>query len=163
MNASVETRYPFLDEDVFAFLARLHPRWKMRGLRDKYILRLLGERYLPTEIAWRRKAMFVAPLDSFLTRTSESGCGYVDQLLSEESLRKTGWFDVARVQLWRDRIRAGRVSLPQRPIAHLGMVGVVASHLLTPSSTALADCRPPRQVTSPRPARLPQALVRDRV
>src|SRR5262249_40832165 len=27
MHSSVETRYPFLDEDVFSFLARLHPRW----------------------------------------------------------------------------------------------------------------------------------------
>ena len=65
MNSSVETRYPFLDEEVFAFLAGLHPRWKLRGFRDKYILRLLGERYLPREIAWRRKVMFRAPLDSF--------------------------------------------------------------------------------------------------
>ena len=30
----VEVRYPFLDEDVFDFTARLHPRWKLRGLRD---------------------------------------------------------------------------------------------------------------------------------
>src|SRR5439155_7751538 len=47
MNSSVETRYPFLDEDVFALLAKLHPRWKLRGLRDKYLLRLLAGRWLP--------------------------------------------------------------------------------------------------------------------
>ena len=68
MNSSVETRYPFLDEDVFAFLAKLHPRWKMRGLRDKYILRLLAERWVPKSIAWRRKAMFRAPLDASTRR-----------------------------------------------------------------------------------------------
>src|SRR4029077_8643527 len=65
MNSSVETRYPFLDLEVFNFLARLHPRWKLKGLRDKYILRLLGERYLPREVAWRPKGMFRAPFDSF--------------------------------------------------------------------------------------------------
>src|SRR4029079_5491793 len=43
MNSSVETRYPFLDECVCDFLARLHPSWKMHGLRDKLILRLLGQ------------------------------------------------------------------------------------------------------------------------
>jgi len=37
----------------------------MRGFKDKYILRLLGERYLPKEVAWRPKGMFRAPLDSF--------------------------------------------------------------------------------------------------
>src|SRR5262249_11690170 len=35
MHSSVETRYPFLDEDVFAFLARVHPRWKLHGLTEK--------------------------------------------------------------------------------------------------------------------------------
>src|SRR5262249_53750720 len=76
MNSSVETRYPFLDEEVFSFLAKIHPRWKLHGLRDKYILRLLGERWLPREIAWRRKAMFRAPFDSFFDRNVPS---YVDQ------------------------------------------------------------------------------------
>ena len=36
MRSSVETRYPFLDEDVIGVHGRLHPRWKLRGLRDKY-------------------------------------------------------------------------------------------------------------------------------
>src|SRR5207302_2010431 len=30
MNASVETRPPFLDEDLWAYAAKLHPRWKLR-------------------------------------------------------------------------------------------------------------------------------------
>src|SRR5207302_1843208 len=46
MHSSVETRYPFLDEEVFDFLAKLHPRWKMRGFTDKYILRRVAERVL---------------------------------------------------------------------------------------------------------------------
>ena len=148
MNSSVETRYPFLDEDVFDFLARLHPRWKLRGLRDKYILRLLGERYLPKEIAWRPKGMFRAPLDSFFTRPVPP---FVEQLLSDESLRKTGWFNVANVRLWRQRMREGPLSVRQRSIVHLGMVGVVATQLWyhTFIDSSLADmpggaCRPAR-------------------
>ena len=36
MANSVETRYPFLDEDVIEFVSKLAPRWKLRGLmRDK--------------------------------------------------------------------------------------------------------------------------------
>ena len=101
MNSSVETRYPFLDEDVFDFLAGMHPHWKLRGLRDKYILRLLAERWLPKSIAWRRKAMFRAPLDA---STCEAAPPFVDQLLSPESLRTTGYFDVAAVQNWRQRL-----------------------------------------------------------
>ena len=39
MHSSVEGRYPFLDERLFRVVASLHPRWKMRGFRDKYVLR----------------------------------------------------------------------------------------------------------------------------
>ena len=64
-DSSVETRYPYLDEDVVDFTARLDPRWKMRGLRDKYLLRRVAQRWLPPPVAWRRKSMFMAPFDSF--------------------------------------------------------------------------------------------------
>jgi asparagine synthase (glutamine-hydrolysing) len=85
MNSSVEIRYPFLDEELNDFLANLHPRWKLRGFRDKYLLRLVGERYLPREVAWRRKAMFQAPRNSFF----EPGIPpYIDQLLSEDAIRR---------------------------------------------------------------------------
>ncbi len=58
MHSSVETRYPFLDEAVFSFCSSLPPRWKLRGLCEKYALRRLADRWLPRRIAWRRKAMF---------------------------------------------------------------------------------------------------------
>jgi len=126
MNSSVETRYPFLDEDVFAFLARLHPGWKMRGLRDKLILRHLAERRLPRATAWRRKAIFRAPLDGF------HGAGvpaFADQLLSRESLAKTGYFDADAVTHWRDAFRTLRAGSLQRIMVEMGLVGVVATQL----------------------------------
>jgi asparagine synthase (glutamine-hydrolysing) len=126
MHSSVETRYPFLDEQVFDFLARIHPRWKMRGLREKYILRMLGERYLPKEVAWRPKGMFRAPLDSFFDHQVPP---FVDQLLSEESLRKTGWFNIESVQYWRRQVRERRLSVRQRASVELGLVAVVATQL----------------------------------
>jgi asparagine synthase (glutamine-hydrolysing) len=128
MRSSVETRYPFLDEDVFAFLAALHPRWKLRGFRDKYILRLLGERYLPREIAWRRKVMFRAPLDSFF---ASSGLpAFVDQLLGEDALTTTGWFRNDRVQFWRRRLREGpAIGRSRRTVIQLGLVGVFTTQL----------------------------------
>src|SRR5262249_16031439 len=88
MNSSVQTRHPFLVEDVFDFLAKLHPRWKLRRLRDKYLLRLLAARWLPRSVAWRPKAMFRPPFDSF---HGDQAPPFVEQLLSEESLRKTDY------------------------------------------------------------------------
>jgi asparagine synthase (glutamine-hydrolysing) len=126
MHSSVETRYPFLDEEVFAFLAKLHPVWKMRGLRDKLILRLMAARWVPRSIAWRRKAMFRAPLDGFHTLQLPT---FVDQLLSPESLARTGYFDGAAVAHWRQAYRNLRPRGNQRTMVEMGLVGVVASQL----------------------------------
>ncbi|HEX8897328.1 MAG TPA: asparagine synthase (glutamine-hydrolyzing), partial [Chthoniobacterales bacterium] len=84
MHSSVEVRYPFLDEDVFDFLSKLHPRWRLRGFRDKHLLRLLAERWVPKSVARRHKVIFRAPLDSFHMDPEPP---FVAQLLSEESLR----------------------------------------------------------------------------
>jgi asparagine synthase (glutamine-hydrolysing) len=96
MANSVETRYPYLDEDVIAFVSRLHPRWKLRSFnKDKFLLRQAAARMLPKEVALRPKGMFRAPLaETFLMDPPP----YVQQLMSEESLRKTGYFDVEAVR-----------------------------------------------------------------
>jgi asparagine synthase (glutamine-hydrolysing) len=126
MHSSVETRYPFLDEEVFAFLAKIDPRWKLKGFGDKHILRLLAERWLPKEIAWRRKAMFRAPFDSFHL---EQAPPFVEQLLSEESLRRTGYFRPEAVRHWRQAFRAMRPGSKQRISVEMGLVGVLATQL----------------------------------
>lgn len=126
MHSSVETRYPFLDEDVFAFLARLHPRWKLHGLRDKYLLRLLAGRWLPAEVARRPKAIFRAPFNSLGLDASP---GWVDQLFSVESLRKTGYFDPQAVQRWRAAFRGMREGSMQRMSVEMGLAGVLTTQL----------------------------------
>lgn len=126
MHSSVEVRYPFLDEDVFDFLAKLHPRWRLRGFRDKHLLRLLAERWVPKSVARRHKVIFRAPLDSFHMDPEPP---FVAQLVSEESLRKTGYFDVAAVNRWRNdflKMRAG--SLPRLSV-EAGLMAVVATQL----------------------------------
>ena len=125
MANSVETRYPFLDEDVAAFLARIDPSMKMRGFRDKRILRMLAERYLPKEIAWRKKAMFRAPFDSF---HSAHPPAFVEQLFSPESLRKTGYFDVEAVLHWRQAFKQMRHG-SQRTSVEMGLAGVLSTQL----------------------------------
>jgi asparagine synthase (glutamine-hydrolysing) len=127
MNSSVETRYPFLDESIFAFLARLHPRWKLRGFREKYLLRRLAQRWLPPEIAWRRKWMFRSPFDSFYMAKPPA---FVGQLLSDESLRRAGYFDPDAVRHWGRIFPTWRAGSPlQRMVIEMGLVAVVATQL----------------------------------
>ena len=155
MHNSVETRYPFLDEDVFALLAGIDPRWKMRGIRgDKYLLRLLAERYLPKSIAWRRKAMFRAPLDSFHLENAPT---FVEQLFSRESLRKTGYFDAQAVAHWRQAFKTLRPGATQRISIEMGLAGVLSTqlwhHLFVDSRLAdLPAAIQPIAVETPSPA-----------
>jgi asparagine synthase (glutamine-hydrolysing) len=126
MNSSVETRYPFLDESVFEFLARVSPDYKLRGLQDKYLLRRVAEKWLPHSIAWRRKAMFRAPFDSFHL---DSAPAYVEQLLSKESLERTGYFDTTSVMHWRKNFRQLWNINPRRTAVEMGLVGVFSTQL----------------------------------
>jgi asparagine synthase (glutamine-hydrolysing) len=144
MHSSVEGRYVFLDEDVIDYMAKLHPRWKLRGLfQDKYIERKVAERWLPREIAWRKKHMFRAPMDSWLKNghaassaaslnghavIAQRSDAWIDQVLSPESLRKAGYFDEtavakAREQLARPGMGVGRTSL------EMGLTAVIATQL----------------------------------
>lgn len=127
MHSSVEVRYPFLDEDVFDFTAKLDPdRWKLHGFRDKHLLRLLGERWLPSSIVNRRKVIFRAPLDSFHLDPEPD---FVKELVSEESLRRTGYFEASEVAHWRRAFRELREGSLPRLSVELGLAAVVATQL----------------------------------
>lgn len=126
MHSSVEVRYPFLDEDVFDFTSKLAPQWKLKGFRDKHLLRLVAERWLPKEIARRQKVIFRAPLDSFHIDPEPK---FVSELLSEESLRRTGYFDIAQVRHWRKAFRELRVGSLPRLSVEMGLAAVVATQL----------------------------------
>jgi asparagine synthase (glutamine-hydrolysing) len=125
MNSSVETRYAFLDEEVIAYMAKLHPRWKLRGLlKDKFIERKVAERWLPAEVAWRRKHMFRAPMDSW---AAEAG-GWIDQVLSRESLVKAGYFDPDAVATARQRLPRMKRGI-RRTSIEMGLTAVTATQL----------------------------------
>ena len=126
MHNSVEVRYPFIDEDVFDFLSRLHPRWRLRGFRDKHLLRLLAERWVPKSIARRHKVIFRAPLDSFHMDPEPP---FIAQLLSDESLGKTGYFDGAEVRRWRNDFRKMRAGSLPRLSVEMGLMAVIATQL----------------------------------
>ncbi|HEY3900874.1 MAG TPA: asparagine synthase (glutamine-hydrolyzing) [Chthoniobacter sp.] len=127
MHSSVEVRYPFLDEDVFAFTAKLDPsRWKLNGFRDKHLLRLLAERWVPPSVYQRRKVIFRAPLDSLYMDPEPP---FVGQLLSEESLRRTGYFDPAAVRHWRTAVRELRPGSLPRLSVEGGLTAIVATQL----------------------------------
>ncbi len=127
MRHSVETRYPFLDEGVVDFCSSVHPRWKLRGcFRDKRLLRTYASGFLPASIWNRPKQIFRAPFAAtFFANPPE----FADQLLSEESLARTGLFDTRAVRDTRDAYVRGEVRGVRRVFTEMGLTAVMATQL----------------------------------
>lgn len=105
MAHGVESRVPYLDHRLFEFAAGLPSRSKLRGLKEKDILRRWGARVLPPAVTHRRKVPFRAPdVPAFFGAKPPE---YVTDLLDAGSLRRTGIFDPAAVATLVRRCGAG--------------------------------------------------------
>lgn len=108
MAASVETRVPFLDNDLSAFLLGLPPEQKVSGTTMKVALRRAARGMLPPSILKRRKTGFGAPIRAWLGRELRP---MVDDLLSPEAVRRRGLLDPAGVAAILDTHRRGTVDV----------------------------------------------------
>jgi asparagine synthase (glutamine-hydrolysing) len=86
MAYSLEARVPFLDHVLVEFCATIPPWIKLRGLREKHVLRRAMRGVLPAEICWRKKFGLSAP-----TRDLVAG------LLPQLAGRANGWFNPSQV------------------------------------------------------------------
>lgn len=93
--ASVEVRVPFLDNELISLMERVPPRLKLRGFTGKYVLRQAMQGIIPSEVLKRRKASFGAPIRKWLRCDLRT---MVDDLLSDEVVRRRGLFDPAAVR-----------------------------------------------------------------
>jgi asparagine synthase (glutamine-hydrolysing) len=95
MAANLEVRVPFLNQEMLELTARMPPDLKLRGLKRKYILKRAAEQLLPRDVVWRKKAGFGAPIRSWLRGALRP---MVEELLSEETLKRRGLFSPAEVR-----------------------------------------------------------------
>ena len=125
MAHAIEGRFPFLDYRVVAFCNQLPPRLKLRALTEKFLLKQLGKRWLPTEIWQRPKRPYRAPIHRsfFNDRTPD----YVRDLLAPERVRLDGLFDPAAVQLLVRKVQAGQ-SLGETD--DMALAGILSTQLL---------------------------------
>jgi asparagine synthase (glutamine-hydrolysing) len=127
MHSSVETRYPFLDDDVINFCASIAPEYKLHGRKEKWLLRQVAAKTLPPQIANRKKTMFRASLAR--TFLGANRPAWVDQLLSPESLRATGYFDPRGVKRQRMLQTIVPRITPRRFIYDVGLTCVISTQL----------------------------------
>lgn len=138
MAHGVEGRYPFLDHRLFEFAAALPTGSRLRGLREKEVLRRWASRILPGQIQSKLKPARHAPdARSFLMPTSPS---WIAEHLTPEALRRVGIFSPAAVGGLVRRCRAGLcLTLGE----HQAMFGVLSTQLWYHQFIESALCVPP--------------------
>jgi len=126
MTNSVEGRFPFLDHRLIEFANGLHPRYKMRVLREKYLLKRAMRRLLPESILQRHKQPYRAPdAAAFLAPGAPD---YVTELLGKTSLLRHGYFDPDKVALLIGKLRRAKVPAARDNMAFVGILSTQIWH-----------------------------------
>lgn len=127
MANSIEGRYPFLDHRVVEFAAKLPPDIRMNGITEKYILKKAAHGLIPTELIKRAKQPYRAPISqAFLGDTNH---GYVHELLSENGIKDTGYFDYKKTARLVKKCKEQNGSLLSER-ENMALVGILSTQLL---------------------------------
>jgi asparagine synthase (glutamine-hydrolysing) len=84
---SVESRPPLFDHKVVEWALAMPLEWKLRGDREKFVLREAYADVLPTEVLNRRKQAFLAPPAPF---ASAAGAALLERYLNPAAVREAG-------------------------------------------------------------------------
>jgi asparagine synthase (glutamine-hydrolysing) len=94
MSRSIEGRVPFLDHHVIEAGALIPPKFKIRGLNEKHVLKRAFADLLPAEIAARPKMPYRAPIAACFRSPEQN---LAARLIEPSSIARTGMLDAAVV------------------------------------------------------------------
>jgi asparagine synthase (glutamine-hydrolysing) len=138
MAHSVEGRLPFLDYRVVEFCFNLPADLKIHRLKEKYLLKKIASEYLPPEITGRVKQAYRAPDSASFLNAGK--LDYVDQLLSCEALKETGYFDPVAVENLIKKCRSIDTNLISAK-DNMALCSVITTQLLDKLFIRDFDCR----------------------
>ncbi len=127
MASSIEGRFPFLDHRLIEFANRLPPKFKMKGLTEKYLLKKAMTGLLPESIRIRTKQPYRAP-DSQSFFEDGKPVDYVDDLLGKSRIEQAGYFDAAAVRKLFEKCRTGRAIGFGDNMAFVGILSTMLLH-----------------------------------
>jgi asparagine synthase (glutamine-hydrolysing) len=126
MANSVEGRFPFLDHRLIEFANGLHPRHKMKVLREKSLLRDSMRGRLPAAILERHKQPYRAPDSAaFLGPNAPD---YVTELMGKNRLVSHGYFDPGKVAKLLIKLRKARMPAARDNMAFVGILSTQLWH-----------------------------------
>jgi asparagine synthase (glutamine-hydrolysing) len=127
MAHSLEIRLPFLDYRVIDFAFRLPARWKIKGLKEKYILKQASEGLVTDRVKARPKQPYRAPIREVFFGGRERD--YVERFLSEESLKGGGYFDAKKAGFLVNKYKKSEASLSSE-FQNMALVGILSTQIL---------------------------------
>jgi asparagine synthase (glutamine-hydrolysing) len=107
MAASIETRVPYLDNEVLDLVSRMPSALKFHRGERKHVLKRAYADALPPAILRRGKHGFSIPLKTWLTGEWND---LMHDLLSESALADEGLFNPAAVSRWVREHEEGRIN-----------------------------------------------------
>lgn len=112
--ASLEGRVPFLDHRLVEFVASIPPRFKLRRMTGKYILKQLMAEHLPPPTLNRRKQGFMVPIERWFNRDLR---GYAREILLDRTTLSRGWFNAPALEKLLGRLDDARFHNAERVFA----------------------------------------------
>lgn len=125
MAHSVEIRVPYLDHRLIDFMGKVRPTLKMRGLKEKYILKKSFRNILPQPIVARSKHPYRAPIGRSLLHKTLSD--YSDMVLSDHALKNAGFFNTIKVRKLFDKLRA--MDAPGE-VDSMALAGIISTQMI---------------------------------
>jgi asparagine synthase (glutamine-hydrolysing) len=104
MATSVEARVPFLDHHLVEYAMSLPVELKIKGTSGKHILKRALEKVLPSDLLYRPKRGFGAPVREWFRG---AGGEVLSGLIMNSSIRKPGLFDYEFIARLLDEHRRG--------------------------------------------------------
>jgi asparagine synthase (glutamine-hydrolysing) len=140
MAHSVEGRFPFLDHRLIDYAAALPETLKLRGLKEKWILKRYAARWVPQRVVLRRKFPHRAPIASVLT--GRHAPRWAETLMSHDAIRQTGIFDHEKVGRLIAKLglqTTGPSEADTQAIIAVATTQLLAEQFLAPATVAQAD------------------------
>lgn len=97
MAHALEGRVPFLDHKFAEFCASMPASLKIKGLREKYVLREAMSGFVPDRIVKRRKHGFTVSLTPWTRNSNSTGNDLIRETLSQKNINHRGWFNYIHV------------------------------------------------------------------